>query len=73
MRPLSLSLYLLLAPSCSARSPCHADKEAFEWFSGLLSELEQNNVGNFLEINVFLTARVSKEGYDQSVSKPGFC
>ena len=37
------------------------DKEAFEWFADLLSELEENNIGNFLEINVFLTARVSKE------------
>jgi NADPH oxidase len=37
------------------------DKEAFEWFADLLSELEQNNIGNFLEINVYLTARVSKE------------
>lgn len=37
------------------------DKEAFEWFSGLLSELEANNVNNFLEINVYLTAPVSKE------------
>ncbi len=37
------------------------DKESFEWFSDLLSELERNNVGNFLEINVYLTERVSKE------------
>lgn len=37
------------------------DKESFEWFSDLLSDLERNNVGNFLDINVFLTERVSKE------------
>jgi hypothetical protein len=37
------------------------DKESFEWFSDLLSDLERNNVGNFLEINVYLTERVSKE------------
>ena len=37
------------------------DKESFEWFAELLSGLEQNNIGNFLEINVYLTARVSKE------------
>lgn len=37
------------------------DKESFEWFSGLLTELERNNVCNFLEINVYLTSRVNKE------------
>ncbi len=37
------------------------DKESFEWFADLLSELEQNNVGNFLEINVYLTERVKKK------------
>lgn len=37
------------------------DKEAFEWFSELLAHLERNNVNNFLEINVYLTERVSKE------------
>ena len=37
------------------------DKESFEWFSELLGELERNNVSNFLEINVYLTERVSKE------------
>eukprot|EP00002_Diphylleia_rotans_P021803 TRINITY_DN4253_c0_g1_i6.p1 TRINITY_DN4253_c0_g1~~TRINITY_DN4253_c0_g1_i6.p1 ORF type:complete len:534 (-),score=105.83 TRINITY_DN4253_c0_g1_i6:1925-3526(-) len=31
------------------------DKEAFEWFSDILNELEHENVNNFLEINTFLT------------------
>ena len=37
------------------------DKEAFEWFSDLLQALERQNIDNFLEINVYLTQRVTKE------------
>jgi len=37
------------------------DKESFEWFSDLLQDLERQNIDNFLEINVYLTERVTKE------------
>lgn len=37
------------------------DKEAFEWFSDLLQGLERQNIDDFLEINVYLTERVTKE------------
>jgi len=35
------------------------DKNAFEWFNDLLAALEQENVNNFLEINVYLTGQLS--------------
>jgi len=36
-------------------------KNAFEWFSDLLSVLEQENINNFLEIRTYLTAQLSVE------------
>jgi len=37
------------------------DKNAFEWFSDLISVLEQENINNFLEIRTYLTAQLSVE------------
>jgi len=37
------------------------DKAAFEWFAELLKALEEQNTDKSLEINVFLTSRVTKE------------
>jgi len=35
------------------------DKSAFEWFNEVLAALEQDNPGNFLEINTYLTGQLS--------------
>ncbi|KNC49861.1 NADPH oxidase 5 [Thecamonas trahens ATCC 50062] len=35
------------------------DKSAFEWFADILAALEQEALGDLLEINVFLTAKLS--------------
>lgn len=37
------------------------DKNAFEWFSDILAALEEENVGNFLEIHTYLTGRFTLE------------
>jgi len=35
------------------------DKNAFEWFSEVLAALEYENINNFLEVHVYLTAQLS--------------
>jgi len=35
------------------------DKNSFEWFSSMLSALEQENINNFLEIHTYLTGGLS--------------
>lgn len=37
------------------------DKSAFEWFSDLLAALENDNLGDFLDIRVYLTAKFGVE------------
>jgi len=34
------------------------DKNAFEWFNEVLAALEQENISNFLEINIYLTGQL---------------
>jgi len=35
------------------------DKNSFEWFSDLLSIIEQENINNFLEIHIYLTGQLN--------------
>jgi len=35
------------------------DKNSFEWISGILADLEQENINNFLEIHTYLTGALS--------------
>ncbi|KYQ88705.1 superoxide-generating NADPH oxidase flavocytochrome [Tieghemostelium lacteum] len=37
------------------------DRSSFEWFSGIIGELEMENVNNFLEINAYLTGALSAQ------------
>jgi Ferric reductase NAD binding domain len=46
------------------------DKNAFEWFSKVLATLENDNVNNFLEINIFLTGGLAVDEVRDSVLPP---
>ncbi|KAF2077058.1 hypothetical protein CYY_001625 [Polysphondylium violaceum] len=37
------------------------DRSSFEWFSGIIGELELENINNFLEINPYLTGALSAQ------------
>eukprot|EP01088_Endostelium_zonatum_P015651 TRINITY_DN3946_c0_g1_i1.p1 TRINITY_DN3946_c0_g1~~TRINITY_DN3946_c0_g1_i1.p1 ORF type:complete len:553 (+),score=54.50 TRINITY_DN3946_c0_g1_i1:88-1746(+) len=63
----------------SLKKPCKIKKvhfywvgrepNAFEWFFELLSSLEEENVNDFLDINLYLTIYKSKEEADQKKNK----